>query len=85
VVPLPIGPSGHGMQRLPHVPSAKFETHCPLHSWYPTLQAIAQLVPLHEAVPLRGLGHGVQLVPQVATAVLETHWVPHWWKPEAHV
>lgn len=78
VVPLPIGPSGHGRQRVPHVASEKFETHWPLHSWKPTLQAIAQAVPLHDAVPLMGAGHGVQLEPQVAIAVFETHCDPHW-------
>ncbi len=73
VVPLPIGPSGHGMQRLPHVASEKFETHWPLHSWYPTLQAMAQVVPLHDAVPFEGIGHGVQLAPHVETEVFATH------------
>lgn len=37
VVPLPIGPSGQTAQRLPHVATEKFDTHCPLHSWKPTL------------------------------------------------
>lgn len=73
VVPLPIGPSGHATQRLPHVATAKFETHWPLHSWYPTLHAMAHAVPLHDAVPLTGTGHGVQLDPQVATDVFDTH------------
>jgi len=44
-----------------------------LHSWYPTSQAIAQAVPLHDAVPLVGIGHGVQLVPQAETDVFATH------------
>ncbi len=37
VVPLPTGPSGHTAHRLPQVLVEKFETHWPLHSWYPTL------------------------------------------------
>lgn len=37
VVPLPTGPSGHTVQRFPQVAVAKFDTHWPLHSWYPVL------------------------------------------------
>jgi hypothetical protein len=37
VVPLPIGPSGHGMQRVPQVAVAKFDTHWPLQGCEPGL------------------------------------------------
>jgi hypothetical protein len=37
VVPLPIGPSGQGVHRVPQVATETFDTHWPLHSWKPGL------------------------------------------------
>jgi len=37
VGPLPIGPSGQGVQRVPQVAVTKFETHWPLQGWEPGL------------------------------------------------
>ena len=77
VVPLPNGPSGQTVQRLPQVLTLKFETHWPLHSWYPTLHCTPQIVPLQVAVPLKGAGHGVHDAPQVCTAVFGAQTEPH--------
>jgi hypothetical protein len=77
VVPLPIGPSGHGEQRFPQVFTLKLVTHCPLHSWKPTLHWMPQLVPLQVAVPFSGEGHGVHEAPQVCTEVFDAHAEPH--------
>jgi hypothetical protein len=78
VVPLPGGPAGHGVQREPQVLTLKFHTHWPLHSWYPVLQRMPQLVPSQVATPKDVVGQAVQRVPHEATLVSGTHWVPHW-------
>jgi hypothetical protein len=77
MVPLPTGPSGHGVHRAPQVATARFETHWPLHSWNPGLHWRPQAVPSHVAEPFTGTGHGVHEVPHVNTLVSDTHWLPH--------
>lgn len=77
VVPLPIGPSGHGMQRVPHVAVEKLETHWPLQGCEPALQRMPHEVPSQVAVPPTGEGQAVQLVPHEATDVSGTQFDPH--------
>jgi hypothetical protein len=57
----------------------------PPHSRKPELHCSAQLVPLHEAVPLGSVGHGVHDVPQPSSEPLKRHCAPHRWLLAGHV
>lgn len=50
--------------------------HAPAHSRKPELHCSAQLVPLHEVVPLGSVGQGVQDVPQPSTESFGRHCEP---------
>lgn len=51
--------------------------HAPSHWRKPALHCSAQLVPLHEVIPLASVGQGVQDAPQPLTEVFGKHWLPH--------
>jgi hypothetical protein len=85
VAPLPSGASGHGVQLVPQVARLKSETHCPLHSWNPTLHKTPHDEPLQVAMPLTGVEQGVQLVPQVETEEFATQAFPQRWNPAAQL
>ena len=76
-MPLPTGPDGQGVQRVPQELTEKLVRHWPLHSWLPGLHCTPQLVPLQVATPPGGAGHGVHDVPQVAVEVSDTQALPH--------
>ena len=61
----------------PHVAGSELLTHLPLQSWKPFAQAMAQVPPMHAAVPWGSPGHTVQASPHAVGSAPVAQRSPH--------
>lgn len=69
-------PPGQGVQApswVPHVATAEFETHWPLHRWYPSSHSNPQVPFTQVRTAFARVGQGVQLVPHESTLLFDEH------------